>query len=231
MSKYFVGGLVLAVLFPMSAADAAATATTALASSPAPNRHSFFTSSQARADVPAHVERMFKGLDTNHDGFVTKSEIAALQAEFDERTAKSAPKRATRLFNRLDADRDGKITMAEVASTPSAKARAGKTTRRPGSALFARADGNKDGVITRAEFDAATASGKIKLHHSAMRGSQIARLFDSTDAGKQGRISLEEAKQAELRQFDAADLNHDGVLTPDERRQAAKINHAKRKAA
>jgi hypothetical protein len=64
-----------------------------------------------------------------------------------------------------------------------------------------------------------------------MRGSQIARLFDSTDAGKQGRISLEEAKQAELRQFDAADLNHDGVLTPDERRQAAKINHAKRKAA
>jgi len=174
---------------------------------------------------------MFKGLDTNHDGFVTKSEIAALQAEFDERTAKSAPKRATRLFNRLDADRDGKITMAEVASTPSAKARAGKTTRRPGSALFAGADGNKDGVITRAEFDAATASGKIKLHHSAMRGSQIARLFDSTDAGKQGRISLEEAKQAELRQFDAADLNHDGVLTPDERRQAAKINHAKRKAA
>ena len=230
MSKFLVGGLIIVAMFPVSA-GAAGSASVALPASGAQARHSFFTSNQARADVPTHVERLFKSLDTNHDGFVTRSEIGALQSEFDERTAKSAPKRAARMFNRLDADRDGKITMAEVAAKRSAKTGSAKSTRRPGSTLFARADANKDGVISRAEFDAATASGKITLHHSAMRGSQIVRLFDSADTGKRGRISLEEAEQAELQRFDAADLNHDGVLTPDERRQAYKSNRGRRPAA
>ena len=231
MSKFIIGGLVIAALFPMSAAVAVESASAVLPSPTAHTRHSFFTSNQNRRDVPQHVERLFKALDSNHDGFVTKSEIAALQADFDKRSASSAPKRADRMFNRLDADRDGRITIGEAAASKSKKGPSPKPTRRGGSTLFARADGNKDGVITRAEFDAATASGKIKLHHSAMRGSQIARLFDSVDIGKTGRLSLEDVQQAELRQFDAADLNRDGVLTPEERRQAAKANRARRPTA
>jgi Ca2+-binding EF-hand superfamily protein len=227
MSKLVAGALVMAALFPTNVA-AAESASVALPSSAAHSHHSFFTSNQARADIPAHVERLFKTLDSNHDGFVTRSEIAALQAEFDERAAKGAPKRAERMFNRLDADHDGKITIAEAAVSRTARTRAGKASGHRGSALFARADGNKDGAVTRAEFDAAVANGKIKLHHASMRGSQIVRLFDSADAGKQGRISLEEAEQAELRQFDAADQNHDGVLTPQERRQAARSDRVRR---
>ena len=64
-----------------------------------------------------------------------------------------------------------------------------------------------------------------------MRGSQIARLFDVADANKDGRLSLDEARQAALKEFDAADLDHDGVLTPAERRQAAQSARAKRPQA
>jgi Ca2+-binding EF-hand superfamily protein len=165
------------------------------------SRHSFFTSNETRADVAAHVERTFKTLDSNHDGFITKSEIAALEAEFEARTAKSAPNRAARMFDRLDADRDGRITIAEAVRPRSPKLHTAKSARREGSSRFARADANKDGIITRAEFDAAVANGQLKLRHAAMRGSQIVRLFDSADTAKQGRISVEEAQQAELRQL------------------------------
>jgi hypothetical protein len=227
MSKFVPGGLVLAALFPVSA-FAAVSATPALPSSPTtPIRHSFFTSNEDRAEVSAHVAKMFQKLDTNRDGFIDKSELAALQAQFDERAAKNAPKRAARMFDRLDADHDGKITLAEAASRHT-KARSAKSTRRGGSALFAHADANKDGVITRAEFDAATASGKVKLRHAAMRGSQIVRMFDTADLNHDGRLSLDEAQKGALAKFDAADLNRDGVLTPVERRQAAKASRAKR---
>ena len=50
------------------------------------------------------------------------------------------------------------------------------------------------------------------------------------NANKDGRASLEEAQHAALQHFDAADLNHDGTLTPDERRQASKAGRAKRPA-
>lgn len=229
MSKLFAGGLVLAALFPAGPAMARS-ASPELPQSAAHSRHNFFTSNQARADVSAHVEKMFKQLDSNHDGFITRSEIAALETQYDERSAQNAPKRASRMFDRLDLDHDGKITATEAASSRKAKPGAVKTTRHGRSSLFAHADANQDGIVTRAEFDAAVASGKLKLRHAAMRGSRIARLFDSADISKQGRISLDEAQQAELRQFDAADLNHDGVLTPDERRQAAKAR-ARRPAA
>ena len=63
-----------------------------------------------------------------------------------------------------------------------------------------------------------------------MRGSAIVRLFDAADVNKDGRVSLEEARQAVLQHFDAADLNRDGTLTPDERRQASKTERARRPA-
>lgn len=208
------GGMAaLALLGSAAAAPETAQSTSA---KPKAARGSYFTSNQARADVPAHVERIFKQLDLNHDGFVTKDEIAASRAKFEERVAKSAPKRAASRFDRLDANHDGKITRDETGS------------RR--SALFEDADANKDGVVTRAEFDDAVASGKIKLRHANMRGSAIVRLFDEADVNRDGKVSLEEAQAAALKHFDAADANHDGILTPDERRQASKAARAKRKA-
>lgn len=235
MKHFFSGGMVAAVLFAGASAVAQPASTASAAGKTAHARHSFFNSEQKRTDVAAHVQRMFKQLDLNHDGFITRDELAASKSKFDERMTESAPKRAAKLFNRLDTNHDGQITRAEIEAARAARLAASGKTAKPGrkpagTALFARADANKDGIITRAEFDAATASGKITVRHSNMRGSAIARLFDFADVNKDGRLSLEEARQAALQQFDTADVNHDGILTPDERRQASKSHRAKRKS-
>jgi Ca2+-binding EF-hand superfamily protein len=232
MSKFVTGGIVLAALFAGTAAAARSPSVASTTSVHA--RGSFFTSNQNRSDVPARIDKMFKQLDLNHDGFVTRDEIASLQARFDDRMSKSTPKRAARMFDRMDINHDGKITQAEVDAARTARSAAkGKTSKasRGRSSFFLEADANKDGVVTRAEFDAATTSGKIKLRHANMRGSAIVRLFDAADANKDGRVSLEEAQKAALAQFDLADADHNSVLTPDERRQASKAGRHKRVAS
>ena len=234
MKAFVFGGTLVAALFTTAPAFAQAASPASL-TTPAPHaRRSFFTSNQNRSDVAAHVERLFKKLDLNHDGFITRDEVASSQSQFADRIAKSAPKRAARMFDRLDTNHDGQITESEAQAARSARRSASGKQPKPSrhaSSLVARADANKDGIVTRAEFDSATASGKIKMRRANMRGSAIVRLFDIADSGKNGRVSLAEAQQAALQQFDAADLNHDGVLTPDERRQASKADRAKRRAA
>jgi hypothetical protein len=44
-------------------------------------------------------------------------------------------------------------------------------------------------------------------------------------------VSLDEAQKAGLAQFDLADSDHNGVLTPEERRQASKAGRHKRVAS
>jgi len=235
MKMFMPGGIAFAALFSAVPAFAQQVSPASLGT-PLPHaRQSFFNSNQNRSDVGAHVERMFKQLDLNHDGVLTKDEIATSQAQFEDRMAKSAPKRTAKMFDRLDTNHDGQITKADVDAARAARlARKGKPSagRRSGSsAPFAQADANRDGIVTRAEFEAATANGKIKVRHANMRGSAIVRLFDLADTNKDGRVSLDEAKQAALQHFDVADLNHDGVLTPDERRQASRSSRAKRRSA
>ena len=235
MMRLVAGGAVVAALFTSSPAFAGAASTATTTSQPSHSRGSFFTSNQNRSDVPTRVQRMFNELDVNHDGFVTKEEIATLQTRFDQRASAAAPKRAARMFARLDTNHDGQVTRAEVDAARdarlAAKGKPAKSTRHAASSLFAHADANKDGIVTHAEFDAATASGKIKLRHAKMRGSSVVREFDVADTNKDGRVSLEEAQQAALREFDVADGNHDGVITPIERRQASKAEREKRRTA
>lgn len=227
MKTIVFGGAALAAL---SAGTAGLAGT---AAKPPRARANYFATNELRTDVPRHVEKMFARLDVSHDGFISKDEVTAAQAQFEARAAKSAPKRASRLFDRLDSNHDGQITLAEVEAARAARnARRQapvKASRRSGSSpLFARADANKDGILTRAEFDAAVASGKVKPRHPNMRGAAIARLFDSADADNDARVSLAEAQRVALQHFDAADLDHDGTLTPQERRQSQSSARAKR---
>lgn len=221
MNKFLLGAAAAAL-----AAGGVAIAQTA----PAPRQPMMET--MTRADVPAHVQRLFARLDANHDGFITKAEVDAAQAEradkMDKRAARFDP---ARMFDRLDANHDGQITRAEADAARAAhmQAKSGQPAEAHAEAfggLFARADANHDGVITRAEFDAAASQMHPRMEHAGMRRGFAGAMFDLADANKDGKVSLAEAQAAALAHFDRADLNHDGKITPDERQQL----HAQMKA-
>ena len=84
-------------------------------------------------------------------------------------------------------------------------------------AMFQRIDLNHDGVLTREEAE--QARSQMGAGGDSGRGGRaerrIARLF-----GDQQSVTLAQAEAQALARFDAEDLNHDGVVTSDEREQA-----------
>ena len=221
------------ILFGGAAAAGLLTGSALLAAPSAQPGHKMMQT-ELRTDVQGHVAKMFARLDTNNDGFVSKAEVDALQAQ---RTAK-VEQRAdhfdpVKLFARLDANKDGKITQAEADAARNARAAAkGKAApAHAGGGLFARLDTNKDGVVTKAEFDATAAQMHTRIEQAGLhRGNRAEHMFDAADLNKDGKVSAAEMQQAALQRFDQADVNHDGKLTPDERKQTRQAHRAQRKA-
>jgi YD repeat-containing protein len=131
------------------------------------------------------------------------------------------------MFARLDTNRDGSVTQAEADAARGQwiEKRRERAAER-GGAAFDRLDTNKDGQVSRQEWDAGrqvreqrmAAGGQMRgIHHAGMGFG--GRMFGMADANKDGRVSLAEAQAAALQHFDRVDLNHDGKITPDERRQ------------
>ncbi|HSQ99085.1 MAG TPA: EF-hand domain-containing protein [Sphingomicrobium sp.] len=226
MMKFVLIGIAAAAVVGGSAAFAQAAQPTAGIAAHRPHTPRAIT----RADVEARVRKVFARLDTNHDGFITRDELSAIDAQREQRIEQRAehfdPAKA---FARLDLNHDGKITVAEAeaARAQHVESKAGEPVKAQATAiggLFARADTNKDGVITRAEFDAMGEQIKARLEHAgAKRGDAQTRMFLMADTNKDGRISLAEMEQAALARFASADLNHDGTLSPEERQQAHKL--------
>jgi len=96
-------------------------------------------------------------------------------------------------------------------------------------AMFDKADTNHDGVLTLAEYHAALAAiVKAKGGTPTAKGwAMVDAQFNAIDQTHSGRIPRANFVAAALAHTDGADLNHDGVVTPDEARKAATI---KRKA-
>ena len=183
-----------------------------------------------RAEVQTRVQGRFARLDANHDGFVTQAEADAAKSQRTDKRKERADKRAERwdpskIFDRLDANKDGRVTQAEAEAAKSAWAarRGGQPAEAHATAkgnLFANADTNRDGVITRDEFQAAPHRAGDRGGRPDRRAGFARGLFAFSDANKDGKVSLVEAQQAALQKFDQTDLNHDGTITPEERRQA-----------
>jgi len=209
---------------------AAVAATGAFAqSAPPPGKagmHGRMMRTEARTDVAANVGKMFARLDTNRDGFITKAEVDALEAKRSQRLEKRAEGFSPdKIFDRVDANHDGKITVAEEQAAH--KARAQSKGKAPAQAkataftgLFARADANKDGAVTRSEFDAVGNQLRARMEKAGERHGFAGGMFEAADTNKDSRISVAEAQALALQHFDRADLNHDGKLTPEERKQA-----------
>jgi Ca2+-binding EF-hand superfamily protein len=173
-----------------------------------------WTSVQTRAEVAAHVRKLFDRLDTNHDGSITKAEAEAAKGNWK--------------VMRMHAPGGG----GGVGGKPADR-----------GAMFDRLDTNHDSTISRDEFARAPTReerrivianggpGEIQgMRHMRMgMGGFGGRMFDLADANHDGRVTLQEATDAALRHFDTADVNRDGKLTPEERMQMHQRMHSERR--
>lgn len=111
---------------------------------------------QTRADVQARVQKMFARLDTNRDGFIDQSEIAAAKTRMHGRMADRQPAAGAArggAFDRLDTNHDGNISRQEFDTAMQGRGtmmhHAGM--RHMGAKMLERADANRDGRISLAE--------------------------------------------------------------------------------
>lgn len=79
---------------------------------------------------------------------------------------------------------------------------------------FVAMDTNKDGVVTKDEMSAQFAARM----GSAPPQQMIDMIFARIDTDGDGKATAAEAAAAEAARFTALDTDHDGVLTPEERR-------------
>jgi Ca2+-binding EF-hand superfamily protein len=103
-------------------------------------------------------------------------------------------------FKAMDANHDGKVTREEHAAAA--------------RGMFDKMDANHDGKVTAAEMDAA---------HQAIAGGEAgknelssAEKIKAVDQDRDGTHTTAEHAYGSRSMFDKMDVNHDGVLTPDE---------------
>lgn len=115
---------------------------------------------------------------------------------------------AERLFARLDVNNDGKLDAVD---------RDGRI-----AAMFDTIDSNHDGAVSRAEFIASLRNGPEGRGPEGLiqvRGLGMAlRIMREADPQHTGTVTRDAFVAAALTLFDRSDLNHDGKVTPEERR-------------
>lgn len=113
-------------------------------------------------------------------------------------------------FAQVDANRDGFADRAEIeASEAKALAARKAMVLSERERAFKTLDKDNNGTLTLAEFNAVAAAQALPR---ADASQELARL----DTNKDGRISRDENRVVALAQFDRADANRDGTVTPAE---------------
>jgi hypothetical protein len=113
-------------------------------------------------------------------------------------------------FKGIDGNGDGSLSVAEITAAES------KVLQQRIAAIRARAEGqfaqldtNKDGQLSKAEFMAITAGLKADTPDGKAA-------LTALDSNKDGKVSVDEFRARPLAQFDSADTNHDGTISPAE---------------
>jgi Ca2+-binding EF-hand superfamily protein len=126
--------------------------------------------SMSKADFLKQVDARFAAIDTNHDGSVTKDEVAAMQAKALAEAQAAEQKSIEADFKKLDTNKDNSLSLAEFkAAAPSLR------PRQTPDQMLAELDSNKDGKVTAAEY----------------RSNPVAS-FDKADANHDGTLTAQE---------------------------------------
>jgi hypothetical protein len=101
---------------------------------------------------------------------------------------------------------------------------------RRAATMFDQCDTNHDGWLTLEEYHHALAAiAKARGATPTAQGwAKADAQFAAVDQARLGRVARQQFIDAAVAHTDGADLNHDGIVTPDEARKAASI---KRKMA
>lgn len=115
-----------------------------------------------RAEFIADFQKRFSQADTNHDGILDASEVAAAQERGAQALRTREQQQLEAEFNRLDTNRDGQLSKAEfmAAAKP-------VQMRETPQQFIARFDTNHDGKVSLQEYEAVPLAnfGKLDKNH------------------------------------------------------------------
>jgi len=187
---------------------------------PAPMAHPMADKTMTRAEVVAMVRDHFGRMDSDKNGAITTDEVMKSAEQWGDharvmrfprgeggdqamRLERRDPKEA---FDRLDANKDGSISRDEFT-----KAHEERIEKRI-EIHEQRQDAMKDAKPGEKQA--------VRMHHMGGMGGRMIVMADSDHDGK---ITLAEAEAMALQHFDQMDTNHDGQVTPEERRSGRQI--------
>lgn len=119
----------------------------------------------SKADFTKNVDARFAAIDTNHDGQLEKSEIAAAQTKALQNAQAVEQQRLEAEFKKLDTNHDNQLSLVEFkAAAPGVRA-----SETPDQ-MIAAVDANKDGKISAAEYRAGPLSNfeKADTNHDGV---------------------------------------------------------------
>jgi Ca2+-binding EF-hand superfamily protein len=127
-----------------------------------------------RADFVKALDSRFNAIDANHDGRISKEELAAQQQrELQQAKARIAQQLQAK-FKQLDTNKDGQLSVQEfMAAAPPIR------TSETADQMLARLDTNNDGKVSADEF----------------RAPELAK-FNKVDANHDGVVTPDEIKRA-----------------------------------
>ena len=128
-----------------------------------------------RANAIKGLDANFKTVDTNGDGNLSSTELAAAEGKVQQRRIAARRAQHEAGFTKLDTNKDGSLSKAEfMAAAPTASSAAPN-----GASLVTQLDKNKDGKVTVDEYRA-----------------PVLATFDRADTNKDGVLSDAERKAA-----------------------------------
>ena len=125
----------------------------------------------SRSELNAKLDSGFKELDTNHDGFLSRSEVQAAQGRDLQRLQTIARAKMQEQFRQLDTNKDGQLSFQEFAALATVK------LNETPDQVMQKLDTNHDGRISAAEYKAPRigAFDKLDLNHDGIVTQDEAR--------------------------------------------------------